>query len=128
MACVTVRPKAVLLVRVPDAPLIVRVTFPGAAVTLAVKVNVLFELVGFGVNAAVTPRGRFDTESFTLPLNPPCGMMTIALVPLVPCVMVRAVGVEESVKLGVGAGQLFTKLAALSVPIPVAKSQPVVLA
>ena len=117
-----------MLVNEPDFPVIVRVTVPGAAVALAVKVSVLVELAGFGLNAAFTPFGRFDAERFTLPLNPPCGMMAITLVPLAPCVMVTAVGVAASVKFGFGAGQLFTRFAALMVPIPVAKSQPVVVA
>ena len=116
------------MVSEPDVPESVRVNTPYAAVGLAVKVSVLFELEGFGLNAAVTPLGRFDAERVTLPLNPPCGMIATTLVPLVPCIMVTAVGVAASVKFGFGAGQLLTKFAALIVPIPVAKSQPVVLA
>lgn len=68
----TVRFRVVVLVNEPDFPVIVRVTVPGAAVALAVKVSVLYELAaGFGLNSAVTPLGRFDAERFTLPLNPP---------------------------------------------------------
>jgi len=47
------------------------------------------------------------------------------LVPLEPCVRVKLFGEEVRVKYGVDAGQLFTKLAAFTLPIPVAKSQPV---
>ena len=52
----------------------------------------------------------------------------IVLVPLAPCVIVKLLGDTESTKVGVGEdpGQLLTKLAALRVPIPVAKSHPVV--
>ena len=117
-----------VLVKVPDVPVIVRVTVPGAAVAPTVKVSVLVELAGFGLNSAVTPLGRFGTERFTLPLNPPCGTIVTVLVPLLPCTMVNEVGVAASEKFGIGAGQLFTRLAALIVPIPVAKSHPVVLA
>ena len=42
----------------------------GIALELAVSVSMLLEVVGFGVNAAVTPLGRPDTERFTLPANP----------------------------------------------------------
>jgi hypothetical protein len=123
---VTIR--VVVLVNEPDFPAIFRVAVPGAAVALAVKVSVLYELVaGFGLKVAVTPFGRLDADSCTLPLNPPCGMMATTLVPLAPCVIVTAVGVAARVKLGFSFGQLFTRLAALIVPIPVAKSQPVVV-
>ncbi len=54
----------------------------------------------------------------------------IVIEPLAPCVMVKLVGEAERVKLGCGEeadDQLLTRLAALTVPIPVAKSQPVVV-
>jgi hypothetical protein len=51
----------------------VSVYWPTGAVLLAVSVSVLLEVVGFGVNAAVTPLGSPDTERFTLPVNPYCG-------------------------------------------------------
>jgi hypothetical protein len=51
-------------------------------------------------------------------------LTVIVLVPVVPCVRVKLLGVAERVKFGVDDGQLFTKLAALMLPIPVAKSQP----
>lgn len=51
--------------------------------------------------------------------------MVIALLPLVPWVMVKLAGDEERVKFGTVTGQLFTRFAALTVPIPVAKSHPV---
>ena len=41
--------------------------------------------------------------------------------------MVNALGVATREKFGVGSGQLFTRLATFIVPIPVAKSQPVVV-
>ena len=40
---------------------------------------------------------------------------------------VTLLGEAESEKFGPEAGQLFTRLAALTLPIPVAKSQPVVV-
>lgn len=110
-------------------PVIVTVTVPVVAVLLAVSVNMLVAVAGLVPNVAVTPPGSPDADKLTLPLKPFCGVTVIVLAPLVPCVMVKLLGDAESVKFGTGAetGQLFTKLAALTLPIPVAKSQPVVV-
>jgi hypothetical protein len=43
---------------------------PMVAVPLAVSVNVLAVLAGFGVNDAVTPLGKPEADKLTLPLNP----------------------------------------------------------
>jgi hypothetical protein len=123
----TVRLSVVVLVSEPDTPWIVTVTVPVAAVALAVKVSVLVVVAGLGANPAVTPLGKPEAESVTLPLKPFSGVMVIVLVPLLPCVMVTLFGLAESVKFGVDAGQLFARLAAFTVPITVAKSQPVVV-
>jgi hypothetical protein len=53
--------------------------------------------------------------------------MVIVLVPLVPCVIVTLDGEAASEKFGPNAGQLFTRLATLTLPIPDAKSHPVVV-
>ena len=63
-------------------------TVPVAAVALAVSVSVLVEVVGFGLNAAVTPLGKPDAERVTLPLKPFTGAIVIVLAPLLPCVTV----------------------------------------
>ena len=63
--------EAALWVRLPDVPVMVSVAVPGAAVVLAVSVNTLEVAAGFGLNAAVTPLGRPDTEKVTLLLKPP---------------------------------------------------------
>jgi hypothetical protein len=124
---VTVRLSVVLFVKVPELPLIVTVTVPAAAVALAFRVNVLVEVVGFALKDAVTPLGKPAAESVTLALKPFCGVTVIVLVPLPPCAMFMLAGEEARVKLGLLASdQLFTRLAAFTVPIPVAKSQPVV--
>ena len=68
----------------PEVPVIVSVYWPTGAVLLAVSVNVLLEVAGFGVNAAVTPLGSPDTERFTLPVNPYCGFTDTYVVPDVP--------------------------------------------
>src|SRR5271166_325288 len=92
--------RVVLLVNVPDVPVMVTVTVPVAAVALAVRVSVLLLVAGLGLNAAVTPLGRPDAERVTLPLKPFDGVMVIALVPWLPCTMLTLPGLAESVKLG----------------------------
>lgn len=126
----TVRLIVVVFISVPDVPVTVTVTVPVAAVLPAVRVSVLEEVAGFGVNAAVTPVGKPDADRVTLPLKPFCGVIAIVVViPLPPCVIVRLPGEGERVKLGLEeeVGQAFTRLKALTVPMPVAKSQPVVV-
>ena len=105
----------------------VTLAVPTAAVPDAVSVNVLVDVVLAGLNDAVTPLGRPEADKMTLSLKPFCGVMLTMLDPLLPWVMVKLAGEAAIVKSGDGAdtGQLFTRLAALSVPMPVAKSQPV---
>jgi hypothetical protein len=55
---------------VPEVPVIVTVYCPRAAELLAARVRVVFPVVGFGANNAVTPLGRPETERLTLPVNP----------------------------------------------------------
>jgi len=63
-------------------------------------------------------------------LKPFNALTVILLLPLEPCVIVKLLGEADKEKsgwLGGGAlepGQFFTRLAALTVPMPVAKSQP----
>jgi hypothetical protein len=70
------------------------------AALLAVSVKVLLfvaEVVGLGLNAAVTPLGRPEADKLTLPLKLFCGVILIELVPLPPCVIVKLVGDAERV-------------------------------
>jgi len=69
-AGLTVRDTVVVLVNVPDVPVMVTGTVPVAAVLLAVRVKVLALVAGFGLKAAVTPVGRPDATKLTLPLKP----------------------------------------------------------
>ena len=117
----------VVLVNEPDSPVIVTVTVPVVALELAAKVSVLVVVAGLGLKDAVTPVGKPDAERVTLPENPFSGVMVMVLVPLLPWVMVTLLGEAESEKFGALDGQPFTRLAAFTVPIPVAKSQPVVV-
>ena len=60
----------VLAVRLPDVPLMVTVAAPVAAVLLAVSVTTLVPVVGLVAKAAVTPLGKPEAASVTLPVNP----------------------------------------------------------
>jgi hypothetical protein len=122
----TVRLIGMLFVRLPDVPMIVTVAVFVAALALAVRVSVLLEVAGLGLNAAVTPVGKPDTESVTLPLNPFTGVMVMVLVTLPPGATSRLFGEGKTMKLGELVGQLSTRLVTFTEPIPVAKSQPVV--
>ena len=97
----TVRASLVVAVRLPEVPVMVTVAAPVVAEALAVNVSTLVPVVGFVPNAAVTPLGRPDAASVTLPLNPPTSVTVMVLVPLPPWVIVRLLGESESVKLGV---------------------------
>jgi len=78
-------------------PVIVTVTVPVVAVPLAASVSVLVAVAGFGLNDAVTPLGRPDADKLTLPLKPFCGVIVIALVPLLPCMTLKLPSDAESV-------------------------------
>lgn len=125
----TVSETVVVLVNWPAVPVMVTLVVPIDAVPLAVNVKVLAFAVLVGLNDAVMPLGSPEADKLTLPLNPFRGTTVIVLAPLPPCVMLTLLGNVERAKPGAGppAGQLFTKLVAFSVPMPVAKSQPVVV-
>ena len=121
------RVKLVWFVNVPDEPVTVTANVPTVAVAIEVSVNALVLAVMLGLNDAVTPPGRPDIDKLTFPLKLFSGVMVMVLVTLAPCMRVTLLGEAESAKFGPEAGQLFTRLAAFTVPIPVAKSQPVVV-
>ncbi len=125
----TVSETVVVLVNWPAVPVMVTLLVPTAAVPLAVNVKVLVFAVLVGLNDAVTPLGSPDADKLTLPLKPLRGTTVIVLAPLPLWLMAMLLGNVERKKPGDGppAGQPFTRLVALSVPIPVAKSQPVVV-
>jgi len=126
-AAFTVNETVVVCVRVPEIPVIVTAAVPVVAVLLAVNVKTLEVVAGFVPNKAVTPAGNPDAESDTLPVKPLVGLIVIVLAPPAPpCVIVTLPGEEERLKFGVeDTGQLFTRFVTFTVPMPVAKSQPV---
>jgi hypothetical protein len=123
----TVREIVVLLVKLPDEPVTVTVMVPTVAAPLADRVRRLVEVAGFAPKVAVIPLGKAEAVKFTVPLNPFRGLMVIVVEPEAPWRMVKLAGDAERRKFGCveDAGQLLTKLAALTVPMPVAKSHPV---
>lgn len=125
----TVRERVVVLVKPADVPVTVTVNGPVAAVPVADIVKRLLAVAGFVPNAAVIPLGKPDAARVTLPLKPLRGLIEMVAEAEAPCRIVRLDGEAESRKPGcvVDAGQLLTRLAALTVPMPVAKSQPVVV-
>jgi hypothetical protein len=92
---VTVSAIVVVLIKLPESPVMVTVAIPVVAVELAVSVRVLEVVAGFALNDAVTPLGKPDADKLTPALNPLCGVTVIVLVPLVPCMMLRLVGEAE---------------------------------
>lgn len=111
------------LVRLPEVPVIVRVTVPVAAALVAIRVKTLDVVAGFGLKEAVTPLGSPETDNPTWPPKPFSSLMEIVLVTLVPTVRLK-LGGALSVKPGVVFGQLLTRFVMLILPRPVAKSHP----
>jgi hypothetical protein len=100
-AAVTVSETVVVAVRLPEVPVMVTVAVPVVAVLLAVKLTVLVDVVGLVPNVAVTPLGRPDAASVTLPENPSTSVTVTVLLPAAPpCVTDTLLGEAESVKLG----------------------------
>lgn len=85
-------------------------TVPVAAELEAVSVSVLVVVAGLGLNPAVTPLGRLEADSVTLPLNPLAGDTVMVLPPAVPCVMVTVPGEADRPKSGGGAAALTVRV------------------
>ena len=119
----------VVLVKPPEVPVTVNVKVPVVAVPVADRTKRLLAVAGFVPKAPLTPFGRPEVVKFTLPLKPLSGLIEMVAEPEAPCRMVKLAGDADSRKFGgvVDEGQLLTKFAALTVPMPVAKSQPAVV-
>jgi hypothetical protein len=119
----------VLLLRLPEVPVTVREKVPTSALPVADKFKRLVAVAGFVPKVAVTPVGRPETARLTELVKPFRGLTLMVVEPAAPWRKVKLAGEAERVKPGCGAeaGQLLTRLAALTVPMPVAKSQPTVV-
>ena len=102
VAANTVSATVVEFAKVPHVPVTVTVAGPVIATLLAISVNVLEPVVGFGLYKAVTPLGKPETDKVTLLLKPFCGATVIAVMPLPPCGIPKLLGDAESVKFGPG--------------------------
>lgn len=98
-APVTVREIVVVAVKLPEVPVIVIVLVPGVAVLATVSVSTLVLVVGLVTNAAVTPVGRPDAASVTLPVNPLTSVTVMVSVALAPSEIDRVGAEGASVKL-----------------------------
>jgi len=92
----------VVAVSVPEVPVTVIVEVPGVAVELAVNVSTLVPVAGLGASTPVTPLGRPDTASVTLPVNPPVSVTLTVSVPLALGAMDTAGAEDERAKLPAG--------------------------
>lgn len=97
---VTVRVTVVVWVNDPDVPVMVTVDVPVGVPEGTVRVKVLVVVAGFGEKPAVTPFGRPDAFKLTLPEKPLVGVIVMVLVPLLPCPMVRELGLALRLKSG----------------------------
>ncbi len=83
-------------------------------------------MVLLGLKVALTPLGRPETESATVPLNPPWSrtvMVVLSLLP--PCTRVRLLGDGAILKLGVGAVvSALMRFCPFGLPHPVTRSYP----
>src|ERR1700722_18960962 len=96
----TVRLIVVVLLWLPDVPLIVTMEAPGVAELDAVNVSVPFPRAPAPLKDAVTPWGMPDTARVTAPWKPFRGVMAMALVLEPPCATLRLEGVAERVNAG----------------------------
>src|SRR5215472_12241150 len=120
------RAMEVVPVRLPEVPVTLIDALPGAAVLLAVKVNVLLLVVLPGLNEAVTPLGNPDADRLTLPLKPFCGATVMVLVPMAPCRIVNTAGCADSPNVAVAVTVTDTFVVLVKLPeLPVIVTFPV---
>ena len=80
----TVRPRVVVCVRLPEVPVMVTVAKPRVAVLDAVSVRTLLVVALAGLNEAVTPGGRPLAERATVPVKLLRLLIVMVLVPVAP--------------------------------------------
>ena len=98
----TVRSIVVVAVSEDDVPVIVRVVDAREAVLAAVKVRLLVVVAEPGLKAAVTPVGRPEIVSATVPLKLFTGTTVITSDSSCPRCTLRLVDEADNVKLGAG--------------------------
>lgn len=118
----TVSRIVVELFRLPETPVMVTVTVPVAAVLLAVNVRRLVDVAGFVPNVAVTPDGRPEADSVTLPAKPLTGLTVIVVLPEPPRVTVMLAGEADKLKFAVAEASALINPLPFGLPQPVARS------
>jgi hypothetical protein len=117
---VTANVTVVDAVSVPDVPVIVTVAVPDAAALLAVNVSTLLPVAGLVPNAAVTPLGKPDAASVTVPVKPFKSVTVIVSVALEPGVTETVAAEAVSLKLDAAVTVSAIVVDAVSVPeVPV---------
>lgn len=77
--------KVAFAVMLPEVPVMVAKKLPTVAVALALQViTSVVAATGFMPKVQVTPEGRFETTSVTLPVKPPTSLMVIVSVAVLP--------------------------------------------
>jgi hypothetical protein len=101
----TLRPIGVVALRLPLVPFIVRLAVVADAKAAAVRVSTAVPpgATAVGAKAAVTPAGRPDADSVTLPVKPPVPVTLMVEVAEDPTVSATDGGVALSVKPGAAA-------------------------
>ncbi len=90
----------VLVVRLPDVPVMVTVEAPTEALLAADKVTTLLS-AATAPKLTVTPEGKPEADSATVPLNPYRARIAMVVAPLAPGCTVTLAGIAASVKPGV---------------------------
>jgi hypothetical protein len=97
-AGVTVRLIVAVLVRLPELPVTVTVAVPVVADALALSVSTLVSATVPFAKEAVTPAGKPEAASATVPLKPFTPLTVIVVVlPVAPCARLSVVGEAEMV-------------------------------
>lgn len=78
------RERVVVVLKLPDVPVIVTVKEPVAAVPVAERVKRLLAVAGLVAKLALTPLGKPDADKVTLPVNPLRGWMETVVEAEVP--------------------------------------------
>jgi hypothetical protein len=114
---VTVRAMVVVLLIVPEVPVMVTEDVPTVAVALAVNVIALVVVAGLRENVADMPAGRPLAARVTLPLNGLTSVIVMVTVQLPPCGIVQGLPEVASEKLPVD-GTTVREMLVVAVSVP----------
>lgn len=118
----TVRGTAVDALKEPDDPLTTTSAIAYGAELAAFSVSTLVPVVEAGENDAVTPLGRPEAVSATLPLNPPRSLTVMVVVTEEPGFTERLPEVKELERVNPAAVRLLMRFWPFGDPHPVTRS------